>query len=965
MGGGAYNANSSFRGFIGSGENNSNASPHSFIGAGYQNVLEPFTDLSVIGGGLFNYIHSGADQSVVAGGNANRIFNGARESFIGGGFANAIQTNAAFSTIGAGTGNVIGTNSFWSTLGGGDVNVIEPNASYATIGGGQRNTNAGRYAFVGGGLANSAAAFQSTIGGGVLNTIGVNSQASTIGGGQGNVVAPNTTAIFIGGGSRNTVGSIVLFGTVAGGWSNSIGFNLNQPTIGGGLANTIQTGGDYSFIGGGALNTNHGFMSLITGGRNNTVLPFADHSVISGGRGNRITGSQLEVYATIGGGQGNTVLTNAPYATIPGGFSNAASAYSFAAGNRAKAIHQGSFVWADSTNVDFSTTASNQFLIRASGGVGIGTTNPTTALEVVGTVRAGGFMDNGSGFSGNGGGLSNVNAATLGGVASSNYWRLGGNFLSSFPLSLGSIDQSPMTFIAGFRRFLYAETITRPTFPIGSLTSPNLVGGSEANVVSNGVVGATIAGGGQVNQVIGPAFSFPNLVSDDFGTISGGINNTAGNTNANVSDSRGATIGGGENNLAATTYATVAGGTHNTSSGIGGTVGGGENNVAGANHATVAGGGWNFASGASSFIGGGGGSTFGGPWTNIARGDWSAILGGWLNTASGYSSAIGGGANNIASGTFGTIPGGNANVAAGTYSFAAGLQAKANHQGSFVWADSQGVDFLSTSNNQFNIRAASGVRLNTDTPLFFGSGAKLWPDQGGAIELGDSAAGFAIPYIDFHYGVGAPQDYNVRLINDASNQLTCTGNLGFGTQTRQMLNLWGTQYGIGVQSSAAYFRTDGEFMWYRRGSHSDTFGDPGAGGTQLMRLGINGELIIAGTLFQGSDRNIKQDFTPLDVQEVLRKVTTLPIQSWAYTNDPGRRHIGPMAQDFHAAFGLKGNDDKHIATVDADGVALAAIQGLNEKVEQQRAELRAKDDRLSALEKELVAIKKLLIRNGN
>ena len=47
----------------------------------------------------------------------------------------------------------------------------------------------------------------------------------------------------------------------------------------------------------------------------------------------------------------------------------------------------------------------------------------------------------------------------------------------------------------------------------------------------------------------------------------------------------------------------------------------------------------------------------------------------------------------------------------------------------------------------------------------------------------------------------------------------------------------------------------------------------------------------------------------------------------------GARHLSPMAQDFHAAFGLNGTDDKHIATVDEGGVALAAIQGLNEKVE--------------------------------
>jgi hypothetical protein len=58
----------------------------------------------------------------------------------------------------------------------------------------------------------------------------------------------------------------------------------------------------------------------------------------------------------------------------------------------------------------------------------------------------------------------------------------------------------------------------------------------------------------------------------------------------------------------------------------------------------------------------------------------------------------------------------------------------------------------------------------------------------------------------------------------------------------------------------------------------------------------------------------------------------LPIMQWSFKEFPGARHLGPMAQDFHAAFGV-GLDDKHIATVDADGVALAAIQGLNEKVE--------------------------------
>ena len=62
-------------------------------------------------------------------------------------------------------------------------------------------------------------------------------------------------------------------------------------------------------------------------------------------------------------------------------------------------------------------------------------------------------------------------------------------------------------------------------------------------------------------------------------------------------------------------------------------------------------------------------------------------------------------------------------------------------------------------------------------------------------------------------------------------------------------------------------------------------------------------------------------------------MAALPLARWSYKEDPGTRHLGPVAQDFYAAFNV-GPDDKHIATVDADGVALAAIQGLNQKLEE-------------------------------
>jgi hypothetical protein len=92
-----------------------------------------------------------------------------------------------------------------------------------------------------------------------------------------------------------------------------------------------------------------------------------------------------------------------------------------------------------------------------------------------------------------------------------------------------------------------------------------------------------------------------------------------------------------------------------------------------------------------------------------------------------------------------------------------------------------------------------------------------------------------------------------------------------------------------------------------------------------------------------SDRGAKTNFTRIEPRAILDKVARLPVQVWNYRSQPEQiRHIGPTAQDFHAAFGL-GGDTRRIATVDADGVALAAIQGLHEL-------LREKSSRISELE---------------
>ena len=102
-----------------------------------------------------------------------------------------------------------------------------------------------------------------------------------------------------------------------------------------------------------------------------------------------------------------------------------------------------------------------------------------------------------------------------------------------------------------------------------------------------------------------------------------------------------------------------------------------------------------------------------------------------------------------------------------------------------------------------------------------------------------------------------------------------------------------------------------------------------------------------------SDRESKENFSRVEAKAVLQKVAELPVLSWNYKGQGAAvRHIGQMAQDFAAAFCV-GEDNRHITSVDADGVALAAIQGLNEVVKE-------KESRIAELEKSVKELKEMV-----
>lgn len=160
---------------------------------------------------------------------------------------------------------------------------------------------------------------------------------------------------------------------------------------------------------------------------------------------------------------------------------------------------------------------------------------------------------------------------------------------------------------------------------------------------------------------------------------------------------------------------------------------------------------------------------------------------------------------------------------------------------------------------------------------------------------------------------------------------------------------------------------EGSFVWADASSNNafvstgaNKFEVRAAGGVRLVSnaSGTAGVSLAAGggSWQTISDRNMKTEIESVDTSAVLAQVAALPIYTWRYQSQAeGIRHMGPMAQDFHATFKLNGDDDRSIATVDPDGVALAAIQGLNAKLEWENNELRA---RLSAIEAMLATLPK-------
>ena len=524
-------------------------------------------------------------------------------------------------------------------------------------------------------------------------------------------------------------------------------------------------------------------------------------------------------------------------------------------------------------------------------------------------------------------------------IYSLNSWALNGNANTNGSGFIGTTDNTALTIGVNGQAALRIYPMSQ---------GPNIIGGYSGNTFSPTLYGQTIAGGG--------SFFYENRTMREYGTVGGG--------RKNHSDGYGSTIAGGIDNVANNDYAVVAGGLNNqatgSSSGIGGGfynvasgyvayVGGGDLNLAMTQNATIGGGVFNFNSGFAATIAGGHG--------NQALGEWSSMGGGGFNTASNRSATVSGGEYNTASGSRGTIGGGAYNVAAGSGSTIGG--GGFNGSGTFAGNKANGIastigggygnvtsgdaGYGTIGGGQSNqISATAGTNLNIAT---IGGGFNNKVTLGGATIAGgnsNTASGF-----DATVGGG--------------NANTASGNAA--TVPGGNSNL-----AAGFASFAAGYRAksynNGCFTWADSNdfdygcSLNNAFTARATGGVYFV-TGINGSggttagvtVPPGGNAWSAlSDRNAKANFTTVDARAVVEKLAQIPISTWNYkTQDATIRHIGPMAQDFAAAFGV-GEDNTHISTIDADGVSLAAIQGLYQITQE-------KDQRIDQLEREVAQLK--------
>jgi hypothetical protein len=515
------------------------------------------------------------------------------------------------------------------------------------------------------------------------------------------------------------------------------------------------------------------------------------------------------------------------------------------------------------------------------------------------------------------------------------------------------------------------------------------VGGGWSNTAS---ANYTSVGGGQSNTA-GDSYAtvaggYSNDASGSSATVGGGYSNTASGSRATVAggysnDASGssATVGGGYSNTAGDSYATVAGGYNNAASGSSAAVAGGYSNVASGDYATVAGGWSNQATASYATIAGGGPSdpdnpsttrnlvtdeygTIGGGGDNQAgdnagtAGDarYGTVGGGRANAASKHGATVGGGVENTASSDYATVGGGYSNEASASYATIAGggrSDLQDPNTGNLV-TDDYGTIGGGGHNQAGDNAGTTGDRTFATVG---GGNGNIASDSYATVAGGmnNAASGYQSTvsggYSNEANGDGSTvcggrdnTASGLRATAAAGYKNTAAGDYSFAAGRRaQAIHagafVWGDSQDADVVSTA---------------NNQITFRCGGGVRFRSGNLGANQDLSWApgnASWTFSSDRSLKENFVEIDPKEVLDRVSRLPVTEWNFKGY-SQRHVGPVAQDFHALFPLGGTETM-IDSGDLHGISLAAIQGLHEL-------LREKDAKISTLEARIAALESLV-----
>jgi len=509
------------------------------------------------------------------------------------------------------------------------------------------------------------------------------------------------------------------------------------------------------------------------------------------------------------------------------------------------------------------------------------------------------------------------------------------------------------------------------------------VGGGRENV--SDAVHATV-GGGFSNTVGGKGGAVgggeQNDVYDEHGTVGGGQNNEAGSDDGDSGSNTHATVGGGEGNTAGADHTTICGGLNNTiDSGQEAVIAGGSNNESGGDINFIGGGTDNTAAGLGVVIGGGYNNTnaslqsfysaIAGGRDNASYGQYSAIgggknnqtgvdnddrspgyatvAGGQNNEATGTGATVGGGDDNEASGNRATVAGGELNVAGAAYATIAG------------GGPADGSNPQDTNNvvhdNYGTIAGGGNNQAGTDD----GDPASAeYATVSGGSGNEASAAAATVGGGGGNDATGTAAFIGGGFLNEASGDYTmvpggfdsaATGNLSFAAGRSANADARGAFVWADASPQSVTSNLDNEFK-VQAGGGAVIYSASNLGSGVTLNSG-------SGSWSSVSTRTAKSNVDPVDGPAVLDAVEDLEISTWEYDAEDDAVHMGPMAEDFHDAFGL-GPDDQHITNVDADGVALAAIQGLSAKLDEKDERIDDQQAQIDDLEAENEALRERL-----